>query len=147
MDSLCNCFCSTVSVVKGSLVVFSQSTPLACLNLLKRTFGKTSRDMLRDLKSPMMQVTQYHVPQLADVSALHLLFFTIEGNTIFYLQLVEVLHSNPYPLHFSCGYVTKEHLSLTKYHIIASILQHGNINQLLLQTRNIHNISQSDERT
>ena len=64
-----------------------------------------------------------------------------------YLQVVEVLYSNPYPLHLSCGYVTNECLSLTKYHIIASILQHGNNNQIVLQTRNIHNILQSEGRT
>lgn len=47
----------------------------------------------------------------------------------------------------SCGYVEKECLSLTKDHIIASILQHENRYQVLLQTRNIHNISQSEGST
>jgi len=88
-----------------------------------------------------MQVTQPTVPQLTDVSALHILFFCAQGSTIFYLQIVDILHPNPHPPHLSHGYVMKECLSFTKDHIIASIFQHSRKYQVLLQPKIIHNIS------
>jgi len=102
---------SNVSVVKGRLGVFSQSTPLACINLLKRTFEKTDRDILKYLQSPMIQVAQSLVPQLSIILSLHPFRFCAQSNTLLYLLLIEILHSNPYLLYLTCGYVSKECLS------------------------------------
>lgn len=73
----------------------------------------------------MMKVTQSLVLQLANVSALHLLFFRAQRNTILYFQLIEILNLNPYLLYLNSGYVSKERISFAKDHIITSILQHG----------------------
>ena len=96
--------------------------------------GSPVEFFLHDLESFMVQVTKYSMPQLTDVLSLHLLLFSAQSSIVFYLQFVEVIQLNPNPLHLSYGYVMKEGLSFTKYHVIASILQHGNIKQVLLQT-------------
>ena len=69
----------------------------------------------------MVQVTQYSIPQLTDVSALYLIFFSAQSSEIFYIQFVEVLHPNTDQLHLPWGYVMKEILSLAKHHIVAML--------------------------
>ena len=104
----------------------SQSTPLACIDLLKHTFGKTNRDLLQYLQSPMMKLAQSPVPQIANVSALHPFYFCAQSITLLYLQLIDILHLNSYLLYLTRGYVLKKRLSFQEYYIIDSILKHGN---------------------
>ena len=125
--------------MKGRLGVFFESTPLACINLLKCTFGKTGRDLLQYIQRPMMQMAQLPVPGLANISALHPFFFCTQISTLLYLQLIEILHLNPYLL-----YLWKERLSFQEDHIIACILKHGNKYQVILQPKHIHKILQGE---
>ena len=62
MNSLQDCFSLTISIMKGIFCILTQCTTLACVHLLKFTFGKSSRNMLHYLQGPMMQVAQPPMP-------------------------------------------------------------------------------------
>ena len=50
-----------------------------------------------------------------------------------YLKSIDILHTNPNILGFSCCFLSKENFSFTESNIIASILEHCNWDQIFLQ--------------
>ena len=83
VNSLQDCSSSTILILKGRFRILTQGTIFSCIRLLQFSLGKFGRNMLHDLQRSMVKMTQYNMPQLTNVSTLHLLFFYAQGNTIF----------------------------------------------------------------
>ena len=135
-----------VLIMKGGFGVLTKSKPFACLSMIQCTLGKSCRNLLHDLQRPMVQATQYFMPQLTNILALHNLYFQTQCSTVVYLQHVEIIYSNPNPLGLSSNDMPQEYLSFNKDYIIAFIFQHRDKHKILLQTQYILYIN-SGERS
>jgi len=62
VNSLQDCFNATVSILKGRFHILTQGTTFACIHMLQFSLGKSNRNLLNDLQSPMVQVAQSSMP-------------------------------------------------------------------------------------